>query len=133
MATPMLQVDIVTPEASAFSGEASEVILPAWDGQLGVYPEHDSLLSLIRAGRCVVTTPTGVKRYILGRGFAEIGPDRVTILTDRFEPLEAVDKAKAQAELEAAENELLECEQGSERWNQAQIALEHASARLAAD
>jgi len=133
MATPMLQVDIVTPEASAFSGEASEVILPAWEGQLGVYPGHDSLLSLIRAGRCVVTTTTGVRRYVVGRGFAEIGPDHVTILTDRFESLEDVDKARAQADLEAAEKELLESEASSERWNQAEIALEHARARLAAD
>ncbi|MEO0601009.1 MAG: ATP synthase F1 subunit epsilon [Myxococcota bacterium] len=133
MATPMLQVDIVTPEASAFSGEASEVILPAWEGQLGVYPGHDSLLSLIRAGRCVVTTSQGVHRYVVGRGFAEIGPDHVTILTDRFEKLEAVDKAKAQKELDEAEKELLECDASSERWNQAQIALEHARARLAGD
>jgi len=133
METPTLQVDIVTPEASAFSGEASEVVLPAWEGQLGVYPGHDTLLSLLRAGRCVVTTPDGVRRYIVGRGFAEIGPDRVTILTDRFEPLESVDKAKAKADLDAAEKELLESDAASERWNQAQIALELANARLAGD
>ncbi len=133
MATPMLQVDIVTPEASAFSGEASEVILPAWEGQLGVYPGHDALLSLLRAGRCVVTSPQGVRRYVVGRGFAEIGPDHVTILTDRFEPLEGVDKKQAQADLEAAEKELLETEASTERWRQAEIALEHAQARLAGD
>ncbi|MEN0067350.1 MAG: ATP synthase F1 subunit epsilon [Myxococcota bacterium] len=133
MATPMLQVDIVTPEASAFSGEASEVLLPAWEGQLGVYPGHDTLLSLIRAGRCEVTTADGVTKYVVGRGFADIGPDHVTILTDRFEKLEAVDKAEAQADLDAAEKELLESDASSERWNQAQIALEHARARLAGD
>lgn len=133
MATPMLQVDIVTPEKSAYSGEASEVLVPAWEGQLGVYPGHDSLLSLLRAGRCVVTTPQGVKRYVIGRGFAEIGTDRVTVLTDRCEPLESVDKAKAQADLEAAEKELADTDASTEKWNQANIALELARARLAGD
>lgn len=131
--TPMMQVDIVTPEANAFSGEASEVIVPGWQGELGVYPGHDQLLALIRAGRCDVTSPEGVRRFVVGRGFAEIGPDRVTVLTSRCELLDAVDKAKAKSDLEAAEKELSETDESTEKWNQAQIAMELARARLGAD
>ena len=79
-----LQLDIVTPQASVYSGPASEVVLPAWEGQLGVYPHHDALLALLRAGRCAVTTAAGVQTYVIGRGFAGIGPDRteITLVAD---------------------------------------------------
>lgn len=125
-----LQVDLVTPEASVYSGPASEVLLPAWEGELGIFPEHDALLTLLRAGTCVVTTPQGAQRFVVGRGFAEVGPERVTILTDSCVAASAVDKAKAQAELTAAEAALAEAEVETEKHRQAQIAVEHARARL---
>lgn len=127
-----LQVDLVTPEASVFSGSASEVVLPAWEGEMGIYPDHDALLTLLRAGTCQVTTAQGAQRYVVGRGFAEIGPDRVTILTDSCVALSAVDKAKAGADLAAAEAALAEAEFDTEKYRQAQIAIEHARARLEA-
>ncbi|MBX2796462.1 MAG: ATP synthase F1 subunit epsilon [Myxococcales bacterium] len=125
-----LQVDIVTPEASAYSGPASEVLLPAWEGEMGIYPEHDALLTLIRAGRCSVTTPEGVKEWIVGRGFAEVSQTRVTILTDSCEEPGNVDRDGATADLKEAEETLATADVASEKWRQAQIAEEHAKARL---
>lgn len=94
-----LQVEIVTPEKAVYSGAASEVLVPCWEGELGVLPEHDALLSLLKCGVAVVNTAEGVKRWIIGRGFADIGGDHVTILTDRAETLESVDKDAARQEL----------------------------------
>ena len=125
-----LQVDIVTPEQNAFSGKASDVLLPAWNGEMGIYPEHDALLALIRAGRCSVTTSEGVKTWIVGRGFAEIDGEHVTILTDSCEPEGDVDTDQAKRDLEAAEKTLEEADPSSGQWQQAKIAQEHAMARL---
>lgn len=125
-----LQVDIVTPERSAYSGPATEVVLPAWDGEMGVYPDHDAILALVRAGTCTVTDATGVHRFVVGRGFADIGSSRVTMLTDACIPAGEVDKAKATQDHAHAEHELATAEPGTERYRQAQIALEHARARL---
>ncbi|MEZ4236652.1 MAG: ATP synthase F1 subunit epsilon [Myxococcota bacterium] len=125
-----LEVDIVTPERSVFRGAAAQVQLPAWEGEMGVLPDHDPLLALLRAGLCVVSTAQGATRYVIGRGFAEIGGDRVTILTDHCEPAEKVDKASAQTELAAAEAEMAQHDAWSERYRQARIAYELARARL---
>lgn len=125
-----LQVEIVTPEHAAFSGPASEVILPAWEGQMGIYPDHDGVLTLLKAGTCEVTTTAGVQRWVVGRGFAEVGPTRVTILTDSCIPVAKVDKSRAATELAEAEKLLAAADVGTERHRQAGIAAEHAQARL---
>lgn len=127
-----LQIDIVTPEASVLSCQGSYALLPSWEGELGVYPEHDQLLVLLRCGLCVVTTDQGQQRFVVGRGFAEVGPERVKILTDSCESADGVDKTTAQAELTAAEAELAGLNLSSETARLALIRQEHALARLSA-
>lgn len=127
----VLQVEIVTPEKRVFSGEATEVLLPAWEGQMGIYPQHDSLLALLRCGRCSVTTKDGVLEYVVGRGFAEVGPSVVTILTEACDVKSEVDAAAAQQALDEAETAMANMEDVySEQYRQAQVAQEHAKARL---
>lgn len=101
-----LQVDIVTPERLVFSGVASEVSAPGWDGEFDILTGHSLYLSLLHGGVLRLTTAQGIKTFVVGRGFAEAGPDRVTILTDRCVAPEDVDKAEAQKMLTAAEEEL---------------------------
>lgn len=125
-----LQLDIVTPSASVFSGPVSEVVLPAWEGQMGVFPQHDALLALLRAGVCKVNSPEGTHTFVVGRGFADIGPANVTLLTDSCEKAEDVDKAAASSERAEAEKALATAAFGTEAHNQAQIAMELAQARL---
>ncbi len=127
-----LQVDLVTPEARVFSGPASEVVIPAWEGEMGIYPDHDTLLTLLRAGTCTIAAKDGALRLLIGRGFAEIGPDRVTVLTDSCEPVSGIDKEKAARDLAAADADAAAADPLSERYRQARIAAEHAQARLSA-
>lgn len=126
-----ITVEIVTPEKSVFSGSAKEIILPAWDGELGVYPDHDALLTLLKAGRTIVTTPEGTHRWIIGRGFADVGGDHVTLLTDQAVLVDAVDKAAAATMLAEANASMSNtAEIGTERYKQAQIKAEWAQALL---
>ena len=99
---------------------------------MGIYAAHDALLALLRAGTCVVTTPSGTQKYVVGRGFADIGGASVTLLTDSCERVEAIDKAQAQAKLADAEKKLGEALPLTEAHNQASIALELARARASA-
>src|SRR5262245_42505755 len=99
---------------------------------MGVLPEHDTVLALLRAGACQVLTGADVKRYWVGRGFAESGPTRVTLLTDACEEAAAVDKAAAAKDLQHAESEMASLDPLSEKYHQCQIAAEHARARLEA-
>jgi F-type H+-transporting ATPase subunit epsilon len=130
-----LQVDIVTPERRAFQGEASEVVLPAWNGELGVYPDHDAMLALVRPGACTVVTVGGVSqgqvhRFVLGRGFAEITGERVTLLTDSCDPVSTIDRSRAEKDLHQAEQEMATLDPQSEKYRQAQQQYDHARARL---
>lgn len=127
-----LQLDIVTPERNVYSGPVAGVTLPAWNGQLGVLPDHDTLLALLRGGVATVAAPEGELRFVVGRGFAEIGPTQVTLLTDSCEPAASVDKQQAQADLAAAERELDEANGWSEQARTIEARLEVVRARLEA-
>jgi F-type H+-transporting ATPase subunit epsilon len=127
-----IQVDILTPKRQAFSGPANEVRAPGWEGEFGVLPGHAALLSLLRGGICTVVTDKGEQRFVVGRGFAEVGPGHVTLLTDVAEPVEGVDKAAAQREIEAAEQAMASLSVESAEFKLAEERLEVARARLRA-
>lgn len=127
-----LQVEIVTPERAVFSGTANEIVLPAWEGELGVLPDHDALLSLLRAGVCTVSTGGATRRWVIGRGFADIGGERVTLLTDQAVPVEEIDRPGAEAMLAAALTEIDAQPPGTEAQKQAVARAEWARALLGA-
>jgi F-type H+-transporting ATPase subunit epsilon len=136
-----LQLEIVTPEKQAFSGRADEVTVPGAAGEFGVLPMHDNFLALVKAGVAKISRADGVKRYVVGPGFAEVttapvgggghGYDtKVTLLTEVCEPAESVDKEKARRDLEEATRLLAEADGGSEREKIAQQRMDLAQARL---
>ncbi len=125
-----LQVDIVTPERSIFSGQVREVLLPAWEGQLGVLPDHDALLSLLRCGVCEVREGDRVHRWVIGRGFADLGGDHVTVLTERALPIDALDKDVAKRDLDEAYHALEQDGLTSEAIEQIQVRIEWDQAVL---
>ena len=128
-----LNVDIVTPERGVFSGPALEVRVPGWEGQFGVLPGHDAFLALLRAGICtVVGTDSQETRYVLGRGFAEAGAEKVTLLTDSCELVAEVDKAAAKEALAAAEADAAKADPLSEAYRAAKARAELAQARIEA-
>ena len=126
-----IQLDIVTPQRLVFSGEVSEVRVPGWEGEFGVLPEHELFLSLVRGGVVRLVTPQGEQRFVVGRGFAEAGPERVTVLTDSCLEADQVDKAAAQQDLAAAEKALTELSAEDPEWDAAEEKLELARGKLA--
>ena len=125
-----LNVSVVTPEREVYSGPASEVRVPGWEGEFDVLPGHDLVLALMRGGVVHIATPQGALRYIVGRGFAEVSGDLVTVLTDSCESAEDVDKAAALTELAAAEKTLGESSADTPAWDAAVERREILQARL---
>lgn len=125
-----LVVDIVTPEKIAYSGAVREVRIPGLEGEFGVLPGHTFFLSLIQPGVAVVETPSGAERFVVGRGFAEAGPDKVVLLTDTCIPAADVDKAEAEALLADAEARLARLEPQSDAWLAASRDRSDAMAQL---
>ena len=125
-----IQLEIVTPLKSAFSGKVLQVLLPAWEGQEGVLPDHDAKLALLKGGVCTVMTTEGETRYAIGRGFAEISGERVTLLTDSCVAKADVDTASAAAQLKEVEANLATLDWVSEEANQARVRIETLQAQL---
>ncbi|MCB9680036.1 MAG: ATP synthase F1 subunit epsilon [Alphaproteobacteria bacterium] len=127
-----LNVDIVTPEKVVYSGRADEVRVPGVNGEFGVLPDHALLLSLVKAGVVTVMNAGKSTRYVVGRGFAEAGPDRVVLLTDSCESADGVDKAAARELLTHAEAVIVDTAPGTDARLTAERDAELARARLEA-
>jgi F-type H+-transporting ATPase subunit epsilon len=126
-------VEIVTPIAVAWQGSAGEVQAPGILGEFGALPEHAPMLAVTRAGVVTLHLEGGdKKRLVVGPGFAEVGPDRVTLLVDSCEVAEDIDKAAAQKVLEWAERTLLDTEPDSGPWLDAHKQIELSRARIEA-
>lgn len=125
-----IQLDIVTPLKGIFSGKVLQVVLPAWAGEEGVLPDHDDKLALVRGGVCTVYLPGSERRFAIGRGFAEMGDDHVTLLTDSCEESTVIQRDAARKELQDAEAELARVDWTSEEANTLRARIEVAQARL---
>ena len=103
-----LRLEIVTPEANAYSEDVEMVTLPAIEGEMGVFPQHLPLMTQIVAGEIVVRKD-GKEIYLaVGDGFVEVTADRVAVLTDMAIPAEQIDEAKAEEARKRAEARLAE-------------------------
>ncbi len=125
-----IHVEIVTPTATAWSGDVREVQAPGFYGEFGVLPNHAPLLSVVRAGVVTLHTDAGQERFVVGSGFVEAGPDKLTLLTDTCEGVDGVDKGAAEALLGESENVLATADAGSGEALNAERNADLARARL---
>jgi F-type H+-transporting ATPase subunit epsilon len=80
---PVLQVSLVSPSGSLYEGEAVSVVIPAFDGQMGILPGHAPLMGLLGKGMLVCKDAQGnTEEFIVEDGFAEVGPHKVTVLAN---------------------------------------------------
>jgi F-type H+-transporting ATPase subunit epsilon len=82
-----LSVEIVTPGKVAWAGKANDVQAPGELGEFGVLPGHIPFLTVLKPGIVTVRNGDGVRRFEVGAGFAEAGPERVVILADTCDEL----------------------------------------------
>lgn len=82
-----LSVEIVTPRAVVFKGHADDVQAPGELGEFGVLPQHIPFLTTLRPGVLTLNMGGTKKRFQVGAGFAEAGPDRVVVLAESCEEL----------------------------------------------
>ena len=79
--TKTLRIVIVTPERAELDTMANAVVLPMFDGELGVLPGHSAFVGQLAAGELRITTGTEVKRYYIDGGFAQVAGGVVNVLT----------------------------------------------------
>jgi F-type H+-transporting ATPase subunit epsilon len=78
-----LNVRVVSPEKIVFEGEASAVVAPAWDGQVGILPGHAPMLALVGSGPLSVEKPGGgTDAFHVAGGVLKVERNQVTLLTE---------------------------------------------------
>ena len=92
-----LRLEVATPTRLVVSGEADEVVVPGVEGSFGVLPGHAPLLSLVGTGEVMYRTGREEHHLAVSGGFAEVGPDHVTVLAESAERPEEIDPARARA------------------------------------
>jgi F-type H+-transporting ATPase subunit epsilon len=124
-----LQLDVVTPEKKLVSAQVDEVILPGREGYLGVLPGHAPLLTSLKVGMVWYRQGSEVHLLSLAWGFAEVLPEKVTILADVGERAEEIDVERARAKKAEIERRMKE---GGEEFDfaKAQAALQKALVRI---
>jgi F-type H+-transporting ATPase subunit epsilon len=125
-----LKLELATPTRLVVSGEADEVVVPGSEGSFGVLPGHAPLLSLVGTGEVMYRTGREEHYLTVSGGFAEVGPDHVTILTQTAERPEEIDAARARAAGERAEQRLRAATVEETDVDRALSALARARARL---
>lgn len=99
-----LTLEIVTPEARVYSDTIDTVVIPTVDGEIGILPGHIPLLTQVDHGELRVTK-NGVTTFLaVGKGFAEISNDKVSVLAENAINEEKIDEhAVEQAQKRAEE------------------------------
>ena len=98
-----LKLEIITPEAKVFEGEADFVELPGAEGDMGVFPQHEPTVSELKAGELKITHNGKVQVMAIGEGFAEITGDSIAIMTDGAVNEKDIDEQVAEAAVKRAE------------------------------
>ena len=130
MALPTsLELQIVTPERLLLKERVDEVEIPGSEGYFGVLPGHTPLLASLALGEMWYRKGQEKTYLSIAFGFAEVLPDRVTILARIAERADDIDVARAEAALKRAEERLAQ-QQTPIDYERARIALLKSLTRL---
>ena len=124
-----LRLEIVTPDATAYSEDVNMVTLPGSEGELGVYPNHVPLLTTLLPGELRVLKDGRETFLAVGEGFVEIRAERVSVLTDVALEASSIDESAAEAAVARAQAAMKE-DHSAEDVAAIQATLQKALAQL---
>ncbi|MDA8809471.1 ATP synthase F1 subunit epsilon [Candidatus Pelagibacter bacterium] len=100
------KVEIVNPEKSfLIKDDVSEVVVPAFEGEMGILKDHISIISFLKPGIIKILSKSGDENYYVEDGIAEFKNNNLSILTSSIFNLTDLDKSKQQDLLKLAEEE----------------------------
>ena len=127
----VMRVEVVSNEQNIFSGEASFVVVPTIQGELGIYPRHETIMSLVRPGALRLQVPGQAEEVLVAvsGGVLEVQPDKLTVLADIAVRSAEMDQQRAEEAKRAAEASVSQATDDVSRAK-AQAALAAAIAEL---
>jgi F-type H+-transporting ATPase subunit epsilon len=80
-----MQVTVISPEVSMFDGEADAIVAPAFDGKVGILPNHAPFMTLLGEGILTVQRAGAVSRFSIRGGFLQVVDNRVRVVTEHVQ------------------------------------------------
>ena len=100
------KVEIVNPEKSFLSKEdATEVVVPAFEGEMGILKDHISIISFLKPGIIIIQSKSGEEKFFIEDGIVEFKNNNLSILTSSIFNLKDADKNRIQDLIKIAEEE----------------------------
>ena len=100
------KVEIVNPEKSfLMKDDVTEVVVPAFEGEMGILKDHISIISFLKPGIIKVLSKSGNESYYVEDGIVEFNNDNLSILTSSIINLSDIDKSKKQDLISSAEEQ----------------------------
>ncbi|MBX6321921.1 MAG: F0F1 ATP synthase subunit epsilon [Rhodospirillaceae bacterium] len=126
-----VQFELVSPERLITSEPVDMLVAPGAEGDFGVLPGHAPFLTKLRPGLIAVFSGTTVtQRIFVSGGFAEVTPERCTVLAEEAQPLDRIDRAAVEQQLKLAREEAQIARDEAERAG-AEARIVVAEAKLA--
>jgi F-type H+-transporting ATPase subunit epsilon len=130
-----LHVEVVTPDGEVYNADVAMVVLPGVDGELGILPRHQPLVTLLAIGETRIRTLDDDWDYIAtGIGYAQVLFDKVLVVVDHGELAGAIDVARAEEAHQRARERMKESgdlgAQAEVDYFRAEQALRRAENRL---
>jgi F-type H+-transporting ATPase subunit epsilon len=122
-------LEIVTPEKMLVKDDAEEMQIPGKSGYLGILPGHAPLITELGVGEMTYRKGGETHRFVVAWGFAEVLPDRVTILAENADRPQEIDVKKAQAGKQRAEEHMSKG-QSEEDFTRAEAEMRLADTQL---
>jgi len=109
--------ELVSPEKLLLSQDVDLVVVPGADGNFGVLPRHAPMISTIRPGVIQVfeTRASEARQIFVAGGFAEVTPDRLTVLAEEALPVSDLDRAAIDQQIQDLSEDLADAKDAAER------------------
>ena len=125
-----LKLEIITPDAKIFEGDVESVQLPGAEGEMGVFPMHQTEITELAAGELRYVYQGKTEIFAIGEGFAEIRQDSVGVLTDGAMHEKDIDEKVAEEAVKRAEELLKSSTLEGEELEATQAALARSLAQI---
>ncbi|WP_440669778.1 ATP synthase F1 subunit epsilon [Candidatus Pelagibacter sp. HIMB1483] len=100
------KVEIVNPDSSfLFKEDVTEVVVPAFEGEMGILKDHISIISFLKPGIITIQSKSGEEKYYIEDGIVEFKNNNLSVLTSSILNLKDIEKNKLQDLIKIAEEE----------------------------
>lgn len=131
MAEKFLSCRILTPTGIVFENDASMVVAPSIDGEIGVLPLHTSYICSLKVGSLRVKSGDNEQLFAISNGYMEVDQDKVSVIVDTAEAAHKIDIERAKTAMHKAEQKLAETQRTNDtEYGLIQADLERALNRI---